>query len=233
MTSTTSPIPREPLLLQPRPRERLLAEGAGALRAAELVSIVLGTGLPGRPAEVLARDLLDRSGGLRGMATATVAELASCPGLGTARAARLLAAVELGCRARAEPLQRGAPMRSSADVFRHFHERMRDLRVEQFHVVMLDGKHRVIRAEMVSQGTLTTSPVHPREVYAPAIRNSAAAVVLVHNHPSGDPAPSADDLAITRRLTEVGELVGIRVLDHVVVGDGRYASLADRGLLGG
>ena len=98
-------------------------------------------------------------------------------------------------------------------------------------MLLLDGKHRLIAEKLISQGTLTASPVHPREVFGPAIRSSAAAIVLVHNHPSGDPTPSADDLDITRRLTDVGELVGIRVLDHVIVGDGRYASLADRGLL--
>ncbi len=98
-------------------------------------------------------------------------------------------------------------------------------------MVLLDGKHRVIGEELISQGTLTSSPVHPREVFAPAIRHSSAAVVLVHNHPSGDPTPSADDLDITRRLVDVGELVGIRVLDHVIIGDGTYTSLADRGLL--
>ena len=98
-------------------------------------------------------------------------------------------------------------------------------------MILLDGKHRVLREELVSQGTLTTSPVHPREVFGVAIRHHAAAVVLVHNHPSGDPTPSADDLEITRRLADVGDLVGIRIVDHVIVGDGCFASLADRGML--
>lgn len=128
-------------------------------------------------------------------------------------------------------LKPGVPFKNSVDVFRHFAAPMRGLKFEQFHVVLLDGKHRFIRSELVSQGTLTSSPVHPREVFGPAIRYSAAAVVLVHNHPSGDASPSADDLEITRRLCEVGSLVGIRVLDHVVVGDNAYASFAERGLL--
>ena len=108
---------------------------------------------------------------------------------------------------------------------------MRDLRVEQFRVILVDGKHRVIAEHLISQGTLTMSPVHPREVFSAAIRQGAAGMILVHNHPSGDASPSGDDLEITRRLVQVGDLVGIRVLDHVIVGDGAYASLADRGLL--
>lgn len=110
---------------------------------------------------------------------------------------------------------------------------MRDLRAEEFRALLLDGKHRVMREVTISRGTLTSSPVHPREAFRTAIREGAAAVVFVHNHPSGDPSPSADDLAITRRLCEVGDLVGIRVLDHLVIGDDRYVSLADRGLMGG
>lgn len=130
-----------------------------------------------------------------------------------------------------EPMKRGESFRTSADIFRHFHASLRELRQEQFHAVFLDGKHRFLGAVLVSQGTLTSSPVHPREVFRPAIMAAAAAVVLVHNHPSGDPSPSADDLEITRRLCEVGTLVGIRVLDHVIVGDGSFVSLADRGLI--
>lgn len=160
-----------------------------------------------------------------------VRELSVTYGLTEKEARKVLGVTQFARALHAEPLERGQPFRSSADVFRAFGPRMRDLRVEQFWVILLDGKHRVLDEVLVSQGTLTTSPVHPREVFSPAIRQSAAAVVLVHNHPSGDPAPSADDLAVTRRLSEVGELVGIRVLDHVVVGDQQYASLADRGLI--
>lgn len=215
-----------------RPRERLLQAGADALRNEELLALVLGTGTRGLPAERVADAVLAETGGVRGLRSRTPEELLRLPGVGTARAARLLASVELGRRCLAEPLRRGSPFRSSLDIFRHYHTRLRDLGVEQFVVVLLDGKHRVLRDELVSQGTLTSSPVHPREVFRPAIRHGAAAVVLLHNHPSGDPSPSADDLDITRRLCEVGSLVGIRVLDHVVIGDGAYTSLADRGLLG-
>jgi DNA repair protein RadC len=126
----------------------------------------------------------------------------------------------------------GARFRSGADIFQHYHGRMRDLRKEQFWAVLLDGKNRVLREERVSEGSLTASLVHPREVFAPAIRESAGALVFVHNHPSGDPTPSVEDVEITRRLCSVAELVGIRVLDHVVVGDGAYVSFLERGLLG-
>lgn len=215
-----------------RPRERLLSGGASSLDTADLLAVLLGTGITGRPVELLARELLDGAGGLRPLAGHTPAELASFAGLGDARAARILASLELGRRLVAETLPRGVPLRDAADVFRHYHGALRELRFEQFRAILLDGKHRVLREVLISQGTLTSAPVHPREVFAPAIRHSAAAVVLVHNHPSGDPQPSADDLEITRRLCEVGTLVGIRVLDHVIVGDGTYASLADRGLMG-
>jgi len=214
-----------------RPRERLLAGSAASLESCDLLAVLLGTGTAGRPAESLAREILERAGGLRALGAHTPVELATFHGLGDARAARILASIELGRRALAEPLGRGAPFRGGADVFRHYHASLRELRVEQFRAVLLDGKHRVLREELISQGTLTSSPVHPREVFAPAIRHSAAAIVLVHNHPSGDPQPSADDLDITGRLSQVGDLVGIRVLDHVIVGDGSFVSLADRGLL--
>ena len=214
-----------------RPRERLLRCGPEALRDEELVSVVLGTGLPSVTAETLAARVMARAGSLRQLLIRTPTELAALPGVGDARAARLLACAEIGRRVLGEPLSRGRCYRSSRDVFRHYGPRLRDLRVEQFLIVLLDGKHRVLREVLVSQGTLTSSPVHPREVFGPAMRHAAAAVVLLHNHPSGDPTPSADDLEVTRRLRDVGELVGIQVLDHVIVGDGSFASLADRGLL--
>ncbi len=162
---------------------------------------------------------------------AEVHELTATYGLTAREATRVSAVVSLARVLSVEPLERGQPFRDAATIFRAFHGRVRDLRVEQFWAILLDGKHRVLREVLVSQGTLTSSPVHPREVFAPAIRWSAAAVVLLHNHPSGDPAPSADDLEITRRLAEVGSVVGIRVVDHVVIGDGAYVSFADRGLL--
>jgi DNA repair protein RadC len=139
------------------------------------------------------------------------------------------AALELGRRAAAVPLASGRPVRDASAVYGHFRGRLPQLEREVFYVLLLDGKNRVRGEVRVSEGSLTAALVHPREVFAPAIREAAAAIILVHNHPSGDPTPSAEDRAITERLRQVGELVGIRVLDHVVVGQGRWASMAEEG----
>jgi DNA repair protein RadC len=160
-----------------------------------------------------------------------VSELVGQYGLTEPAAAKAAAVIELARAIHAEPLVRGEPFRGSADVYRAFGPRMRDLKVEQFWAILLDGKHRVLKEILISQGTLTSSPVHPREVFSAAIRHSAAAIVLCHQHPSGDPSPSADDLEITRRLVQVGDLVGVRVVDHVILGDSSFVSLADRGLM--
>ena len=176
---------------------------------------------------------LQRAGvtNLRDLGMAGVAELTASYGLEPKSAEKAAAVLELARAIHTEPLVRGAPFNGSSDVYRAFGPRLRDLKVEQFWVILIDGKHRVIREVLVSQGTLTSSPVHPREVFSQAIRHAAAAICLVHQHPSGDPSPSADDLEITRRLVQVGDLVGIRVCDHVICGDSSYVSLADRGLL--
>lgn len=169
---------------------------------------------------------------LRTVLALTPAELTTT-GLSEIQTVRLRALASIVERAGTERLAYGDLFKDPTAIFRHYYAQMRDLRVEQFRVVLLDGKHRMLREELVSQGTLTMSPVHPREVFAPAIRHGAAAIVVVHNHPSGDPSPSADDMEITRRLVEAGELVGIHVVDHVIVGDNTWCSLADRGLLRG
>jgi DNA repair protein RadC len=216
-----------------RPRERLARLGPDALSAAELLGLLLGTGARGRSAVEVGQSLLEESGGLRRLSTRILPEVAAVRGIGRARAARVMAAFALGRQAASLRLAPGARFRSGADIFRHYHGRLRDLRKEQFWAVLLDGKNRVLREERVSEGSLTASLVHPREVFAPAIRESAGALVFVHNHPSGDPTPSVEDVEITRRLCAVADLVGIRVLDHVVVGDGAYVSFLERGLLGG
>ncbi|MCG3134371.1 MAG: hypothetical protein HMLKMBBP_01677 [Planctomycetes bacterium] len=169
---------------------------------------------------------------LRDLRTAGVSELTGAFGLSDAAAVKAGALVELFHRIDGERLERGVALSGSASVCRHAVSLgLRDLQVEQFRTLLLDGKHRVIDDHRVSQWTLTSSPVHPREVFHHAIRCKAAAIVLLHSHPSGDPSPSADDLEITRRLVQVGELVGIRVVDHVIVGQGAFCSLADRGPL--
>lgn len=168
---------------------------------------------------------------LRDLGTASVSELVATYGLTEPAATKAVAVMALAKSYNEVPLVRGGAFMGAADIYRHYGAKMRDLRVEQFHVLLLDGKHRLLREILISQGTLTSSPVHPREVFSQAIRHSAAAIVLCHNHPSGDPSPSADDLEITRRLVQVGDMVGIRIVDHVIIGDASFTSLADRGLM--
>ncbi|MEA2624162.1 MAG: repair protein RadC [Candidatus Binatota bacterium] len=212
-----------------RPRERLDERGAEALSELELLALVLGTGGRGESALDRAAAVLETFRGLKGAARASTRELLLVRGLGPAKAAAVAAAFELGRRAFSPARENGSVFRSSADVFAHFRGRLGLLRKEVFCVLLLDAKHRKLREVQVSEGTLTASLVHPREVFAPAIRESAAAILLVHNHPSGDPTPSVEDVQITRRLREVGDLVGVRVLDHVIVGDGAHYSFADGG----
>ncbi|MEO1934325.1 MAG: DNA repair protein RadC [Myxococcales bacterium] len=212
-----------------RPRERLDTCGPSALADAELLALVLRTGDQHRDAWSLARSILQRFGGLPGLAGTSAASLEAMPGLGPAKSASLCASVELAKRLVDEPLERGQPIRSPEDIQRHFRARLRDACRESFHVLMLDGRHRLIRAEEVSVGTLTASLVHPREVFREAIRCASAAVVLVHNHPSGDPTPSAEDRSVTERLRDAGLLLGIRVLDHVIVTRASYFSFREAG----
>ena len=146
-------------------------------------------------------------------------------------AALLIAALEVGKRATSAPLTSGQRITSSEDVFQHYRPLMRGLRREIFKVILLDGKNAIITDVTVSEGSLTLSIVHPREAFVPAVKESAAAVIFVHNHPSGDPEASPEDRALTRRLVSVGEIMGIRVLDHVIIGDRRYVSFADQGWL--
>jgi DNA repair protein RadC len=215
------------------PRERLASHGAEALSDTELVALILRTGAAGRPAADLARSLLARPAGLRGLSRALPSELRIEPGVGAAKAGSLAAAFELGRRLAGHRLRPGDPIRSAADVHRHFYPQLRDSPRERFLVLLLDGRHRVIRPVVASEGTLTASLVHPREVFAPALREPAAAVVLVHNHPSGDPTPSREDREVTARLCAAGELLGIPVLDHVVVAEQGFVSLREEGCLSG
>ena len=214
-----------------RPRERLERAGIDALSDVELLALLLRTGHRGASALDLAQQLRARYPSVAELAAATPRELATIAGVGRVHAAAICAAIALGRRADARDLAPGERIGGSADVFRHFHARLAGLRQERFHVVLLDGKGRVTRDLRVSEGTLTASLVHPREVFRAAIREAAASVILVHNHPSGDPTPSPEDLALTTRLRAAGDLVGIKVVDHVVIGHHRYASLVDLGLM--
>ena len=215
-----------------RPRERLLAEGERALSDGELLAIILRSGTPEETAIGLAHRLLATFGNFRALATRTAAELSSLKGIGPAKAAQVKAAFEIGRRLAAQ--QATLPGRKIADsgtVFDMCEPMLRDHRRETFLVLLLDTRHRVFREIAVSEGTLTASLVHPREVFNEAIRESANAIICVHNHPSGDPTPSHHDVEITRRLHATAKLTGIRLHDHVIVGDGRYYSFADEGQL--
>jgi len=214
-----------------RPRERLLAQGADALTDAQLLAILLRVGRQRSSAVQVGLEILDRLGGLSGLARCGIDELCAVPGVGAAKAAQLKAALTLGKRALASPLSRGTKITSSRDLFEHYHPTLRDLRHEIFKVVLLDAKHAIVRDATVSEGSLTLSIVHPREVFTMAVKESAAAVIFLHNHPSGDPTPSQEDRVLTARLVSAGEVLGIRVLDHIVIGDGRYVSFADQGWL--
>jgi DNA repair protein RadC len=217
-----------------RPREKLLSRGSATLSDTELLALILRSGHAGNGSSALdlSRQLLKRFGSLRAMVSATATELCEEPGIGPAKAAEILALGELARRFAATPLAPGTRFTSSRQVFAHFHERLRDLKKEVFLTLMLDSKNRVLRELQISEGSLNASIVHPREVFQPVIRESAAAVLFVHNHPSGDPEPSREDLELTTRLRDAGALMGVRVLDHIIIGSGRYISLADQGLIG-
>jgi DNA repair protein RadC len=214
-----------------RPRERLLAHGAGVLSTSELLAIILRTGRRQRNARELAAELLHRFGGLQGVAKAPIEELCAVGGIGQAKAVQLKAAFALGSRLTAARGAERAEIRSSRDVLELVGDEMRLYEEERFKILLLDTKNRLIRDETVSVGTLNASLVHPREVFRSAIRASAAAVIVCHNHPTGDCAPSRDDHETTRRIKEAGELVGIRLLDHVIIGDGDCYSFKDNDAL--
>lgn len=211
-----------------RPRERLMERGRTALSDAELIATLIGSGTRGMSALDVARELMARYGDLSSLGRASVSDLATRRGVGVARACALAAAIEIGLRAQA-PRPRRQAVRVSADIWAYYAPRMAHLPNECFHVMCLDAKHRLLHDARVVEGGLTTCSVLPREVYAPALREAAAAVVFVHNHPSGDPTPSEDDLVLTKRLKLAGTVLGINALDHVIVGEGRYVSLVDEG----
>ena len=209
-----------------RPRERFLAAGAPGVSTDELVALILGTGARGRSAVQVARELLAEVGGVVGLSRAAPRELQAVAGIGAARAARLAAAFHLGRRA-SEARERGTPVTSAHDVYRRLRDRLAGLSQEVFLVLALDCRNGVLDEIEVARGSLTAVAVHPREVFRPLIRQAAAAAVVVHNHPSGDPTPSVEDVMLTRRLRSIGELIGIPLVDHVVIGDTSYASIAE------
>jgi len=214
-----------------RPREKLLERGPGALSDAELLAIFLRTGIPGKTAVDVARDLLGRFGSLRELLAASPDELCQAPGIGEAKYVQLQAGLEMGRRYLAERLVRGESLSSTADTRQFLQAQLRDRQHEVFCVLFLDNRHRVLVFEELFQGTLNGTAVYPREVVKQALKYNAAAVILAHNHPSGVAEPSRADEQLTSRLKEALALVDIRLLDHLVVGDGEMVSFSERGLL--
>jgi DNA repair protein RadC len=211
-----------------RPRERLLAKGAEALTEAELLAIIIRDGTRRESALDLARRLLAESGNsLRELSEKTIAELCKTHGIGPARAAQVKAALALGGRLAGSTLRRGQKFTSSEEVYAHFYQRLRSQKQECFYCLLLDVKNRVLREVEIFKGGLSVSLVNPRDVLQVAVAEAASAIIVVHNHPSGDPEPSADDIRVTKRIREACELTGIRLLDHVIVGEEGYASLAE------
>jgi DNA repair protein RadC len=213
-----------------RPRERLLTGGAQVLTNQELLALIINSGTRRASSIDLAERLLSRWQSLRSLADASVEEIMQVSGIGTAKAASLLAALELGRRLMAQQGEVRPAIRGAADVANLIMPRLRDLAWEEFLAILLNTKHKVIEVKTVSVGHLNGTLVHPRELFRESVRRSAAAIILAHNHPSGDPEPSSDDLALTHRLQSAGQLLGIPVLDHIIIGDNRYVSLRERGL---
>jgi DNA repair protein RadC len=201
-----------------RPRERLVARGPGALNHAELIAILLRTGLKGTNVVQVGQSLLQKYGSLNGLALATVDELKQVPGIGRDKAATLVAAFALAKRMEEERREESPPLDNPATVVQFMRETNRLRNVEEFQVLLLNVRKRLIRMEEISHGLLDTILVHPREVFRAAIAANAAAIVLVHNHPSGDPAPSEADIKVTRDLIRAGQLLKIEVVDHVIIG---------------
>ena len=214
-----------------RPRERLAQRGPGGLTSAELIALLWGSGVRGRSAVDLATDALSGHDGLAGLARASDLELAAIPGIGQAKAAQLLAAFELGRRLMADwPAGRWS-IRGPHDVADRLILQMGRLEREELRVVILDTKNHVLRVETVYQGNVSSSLVRVGELYRDAVRLNAAGIILVHNHPSGDPTPSPDDLHLTAEALAAGRLLDIALLDHLVIGHDAYLSLRDRGVV--
>jgi len=216
---------------QERPRERLLRHGSRALTDAELLAIVLRTGSGRHTALDIARGMLGREGGLRELARKNASELQRLSGVGEAKAVGILAALEIGRRLQSEGDQTRTMVRTPDDVARILIPRLRDLQHEVFVVVVLDSNNCITANVELSRGTLNASLVHPREVFKIAIDRMGASVIVAHNHPSGNPEPSREDIEITRQLVDAGKIIGIPLHDHVIVAGNGYTSLAERGCL--
>jgi len=217
--------------LSERPRERLLKLGTEALSAQEVLALILGRGTKGESVMITAQNLLKEFGNLKGIANASIEELTRIKGIGQAKAAQIKAAFELAKRSETTPDEGIKPaIKSPEDAVRLVKKELKDKKKEHFLVLLLDTRNQYLGKEIVSIGSLDTSIVHPREVFKEAISASAASIIFIHNHPSGDPEPSEEDIKLTKRLVEVSEIIGIDVLDHIIVGNKKHLSLKARNL---
>lgn len=229
--------PKQPIKEWPvgeRPRERLIRYGAEGLSDAQLLAIIIGAGSApgGKTAVDVARGLVEKFGSLEGIEAAGIAELCGVDGMTEAKAAQVKSSLELGKRIVAEKhAPYGKAFSTSQDIYGYFAPFLKGLKKEIFKIILLDSQNTMMRDVTVSEGSLDKSIVHPREVFKPAIRESAASIILMHNHPSGDPAPSKHDKTITEKLVSTGEVVGIRVLDHIIIGKKGYFSFCDELLI--
>jgi DNA repair protein RadC len=214
-----------------RPRERLLQHGPQHLTEAELLGILLGKGTKKKTAIDLARELLDRYESLENLFSRSPSELMKIKGIGSAKAATLLAAFQLVRRLQSKTSKERPSFKRAKDVASYYLPLMKDLRKEVFRVLLLSRANRLIKEVTISEGTLDASIVHPRDVFREALLEPAAGVILIHNHPSGNPSPSEEDLRITKQLVEAGRLLGIKVYDHIILAGESHRSLADDGLM--
>lgn len=214
-----------------RPRERLMKYGAEALSDAELIAIIFGTGTLGKTAIDISRQVLVEFGNLLSLAKCDFSEYKKVNGIGNVKAVTLAAVFELSRRIEIPPFSEKRIFRSPEDIAAYYIPRYRDNRIEVFKILLLNSSNQIFREVVVSEGSLNLSIVHPREVFRIAITENAAAVMLMHNHPSGNPEPSTEDLKITRQLVNAGEILGIKVLDHIIIAGNQYTSFLSKGLI--
>jgi DNA repair protein RadC len=214
-----------------RPRERLQKFGAEALSAQELLALVIGRGIPKKSVMNIAQELLAKFGNIKAISQATIEELSQIKGIGLAKAAQIKACFELGRREELEPELKNFDIKDPETVVKAVRAGIKDKAKEHFKLILLNPRNKIVGISTISIGTLNASLVHPREVFKDAIKHSAASIVLAHNHPSGDPDPSEDDLTITKRLKEAGKILGVEVIDHIIIGKNGFFSFKEKGLI--
>jgi DNA repair protein RadC len=214
-----------------RPRERLQKLGPDALSSQELLALVIGRGIPKKSVMTIAQELMARFGNVKAISQATLEELSQIKGIGPAKAAQIKACFELAKRENLEADEESFDIKNPEAVFKLMSSSIKDKAKEHFKLILLNSRNKKIGISTISIGTLTTSLVHPREVFKDAIMHSAASVILAHNHPSGDPEPSEDDLKITRKLVESGKILGVEVIDHIIIGKTNFYSFREKGLI--